>query len=142
MSSINIRPLRLSDESKVVNLLKQLTSAEHNTIAFAHYIQSLTRFHCHFVIERNGSVVGTATLLLESKIIHNFSVVGHIEDVVIDRSVRGLGLGKKLIKYILLYAKEQGAYKVILDCQAEHGLVQFYSTCGLVKTNIQMSKYF
>lgn len=142
MSVVNIRHLRLSDETRVVSLLKQLTSAQCNTPAFTRYVQSLTIHHCHFVIECNGSVVGTATLILEPKIIHNFSSVGHIEDVVIDKSARGLGLGKKLIKYILLYAKEQGAYKVILDCDAEHGLVKFYSSCGLRKSNIQMSAYF
>ena len=43
--------------------------------------------HIIAVAELDGKIVGTTTLLIESKFIHNGGIVGHIEDVVIDTAL-------------------------------------------------------
>ena len=81
-----------------------------------------------YVIMSNKKVIGSGTLLLEHKIIHNYGKVGHIEDVVIDSNTRGQGLGKKIINYIISKAKIYNCYKVILGC--DNSKVDFYKKCN------------
>lgn len=73
-------------------------------------------------------VVGTATLLLELKFIHNGGIVGHIEDVVVDKKYQGQKIGEKIIKYLLNVAKTKGCYKTILDCVDD--VKPFYEKIG------------
>jgi glucosamine-phosphate N-acetyltransferase len=86
--------------------------------------------------EETGQVVGIATLLIEAKLIHGFSKVGHIEDVAVDSSVRGLNLGRYIIRTLCNMAVAKGCYKVILDCDLEN--VPFYEKCGLTEAGIEM----
>lgn len=78
------------------------------------------------IIERR--IVGSATLLIETKFIHNGGKVGHIEDVVVDKEHQGKGIGEKIIKFLLKYAEERGCYKTILDCSDE--VKPFYEKLG------------
>jgi len=73
-------------------------------------------------------IVGSATLLLEIKFIHNGGKVGHIEDVVVDKEHQGKRIGEKIIKFLLKYAEERGCYKTILDCSDE--VKPFYEKLG------------
>ena len=75
-----------------------------------------------------GKVVGAATLLLESKFIHNGGIAGHIEDVVVDKNYQGQKIGEKIIKYLLEFAKTKGCYKTILDCVDD--VKPFYEKLG------------
>ena len=84
--------------------------------------------HIIAVAEKDQKVVGSATLLLETKFIHNGGVVGHIEDVVVDKNFQGQKIGEKIIKYLLDVAKNQGCYKTILDCTDE--VKPFYEKLG------------
>ncbi|MFB5605247.1 MAG: GNAT family N-acetyltransferase [Nitrosarchaeum sp.] len=76
----------------------------------------------------DGRVVGSTTLLIEAKFIHNGGKVGHIEDVVVDKKYQRKGIGEEIIKYLLKYAKENGCYKTILDCSDE--VKPFYEKLG------------
>ena len=80
------------------------------------------------VAEINGKIVGTTTLLIEQKFIHNGGIVGHIEDVVVDKNHQGQKIGEKIMKYLLEIAKEQGCYKTILDCTDD--VKGFYEKLG------------
>ncbi len=75
-----------------------------------------------------GKIVGSTTLLIETKFIHNGGKVGHIEDVVVDKKYQRKGIGEKIIIYLLRYAKDQGCYKTILDCADE--VKPFYEKLG------------
>lgn len=81
-----------------------------------------------YVATYEGHVIGATTLLIEQKFIHNGGKVGHIEDVVVRKEYQGKGVGKKIVKALLKYAKKKGCYKTILDCSDE--LIPFYKSIG------------
>ena len=72
--------------------------------------------HLVFVVILDDRVIGSTTLLIEPKFIHQGGKVGHIEDVVIAKDFQGSGIGEKLINFVLDYAKKNDCYKTILDC--------------------------
>ena len=80
------------------------------------------------VAELDGKIIGATTLLIEQKFIHDGGLVGHIEDVVVDKNYQGQRIGEKIMKYLLEIAKNQGCYKTILDCTDD--VKQFYEKLG------------
>jgi len=92
--------------------------------------------HIVFVVILDDKVVGSTTLLIEPKFIHQGGKVGHIEDVVIAKEVQGSGIGEKLINFILEYAKKNDCYKTILDCSDD--VKPFYEKIGFKKHSNSM----
>ncbi|BDQ31359.1 MAG: GNAT family N-acetyltransferase [Nitrosopumilus sp.] len=84
--------------------------------------------HIIAVAELDGKIVGTTTLLIEQKFIHDGGVVGHIEDVVVNKDYHGQKIGEKIMKYVLEIAKNRGCYKTILDCTDD--VKPFYEKLG------------
>ncbi|MCV0391805.1 MAG: GNAT family N-acetyltransferase [Nitrosopumilus sp.] len=84
--------------------------------------------HIIAVAELNGKIVGTTTLLIEQKFIHEGGLVGHIEDVVVDKNFQGQKIGAKIMNFLLHIAKESGCYKTILDCTDD--VKPFYEKLG------------
>jgi len=81
----------------------------------------------HVAID-NKKIVGSTTLLIEQKFIHDGGLVGHIEDVVVRKEYEGKGIGIKLVMSMLERAKEKNCYKTILDCKDD--VKQFYERIG------------
>lgn len=88
------------------------------------------------VAELGGKVVGTATVLFETKFIHDGGVAGHIEDVAVRQEYQKKGIGGMIVRYLLDAARERGCYKTVLDC--ENGLVDFYTELGFKHTSSGM----
>ena len=84
--------------------------------------------HVIVVAELDGKIVGSTTLLIEIKFIHGGGLVGHIEDVVVDKNFQGQKIGEKIMKYLLEFAKNRGCYKTILDCTDD--VKPFYEKLG------------
>ena len=84
--------------------------------------------HIIIIAEIEGKVIGSTTLLIEPKFIHQGGVVGHIEDVVVDKKFQGKKIGEKIIIQVLEIAKNHGCYKTILDCS--DNVKQFYEKLG------------
>ncbi|MBN2067481.1 MAG: GNAT family N-acetyltransferase [Candidatus Diapherotrites archaeon] len=82
------------------------------------------------VLEKEGRVLATATLLLQMNLSHGGRPFGHIENVVVDTKQRGQGLGKVIIDHLLEKAREKNCYKVVLSCKKDLN-VPFYAKCGL-----------
>lgn len=81
-----------------------------------------------FVAELEGRIVGAITLLVEQKFIHSAGKVGHIEDVVVRKGFEGKGIGSVLVKTAIKKAKNEGCYKIILDCAKKN--TPFYKKLG------------
>ena len=84
--------------------------------------------HIIYVAIDNKKIVGSTTLLIEQKFIHDGGFVGHIEDVVVRKDYEGKGIGIRLVTSMLERAKEKNCYKTILDCK--DNVKQFYERIG------------
>ena len=92
-----------------------------------------------YVIINDNKIIGCATLIMEKKLYHQGKKVGHIEDLIINKNYQGLGLGKKLLEYLINICNNNNCYKIILDCNKN--LISFYQKVGFINKNIQMSLY-
>ncbi|KDD76317.1 hypothetical protein H632_c271p1 [Helicosporidium sp. ATCC 50920] len=144
---LTLRLLREEDyEKSYLSLLSQLTETgeyDRDTwrARFAE-IQARAPEYCVVVVEdpSKSLAVASATLLVELKFIRGAGKCGHIEDVVVHRDYRGHQLGRRLIDDLVQRAREQGCYKVMLDCSEDN--VLFYEKCGFWKKEAQMVQYF
>ena len=140
---MNIRLINESDYDRgYYGLLQQLTDAPAMSKEdFLERLYTITSHGIHiYVIEDQDKIIGTGSLLLEPKFIRGHSLVGHIEDIVIDKEYRGKGVGRVLIERLTKVAKNSGCYKVILDCSKNN--VPFYEKCGFSENEIKMNIYF
>ena len=101
------------EQNSARNILKQILGNENHII---------------HVAELDGKIVGSTTLLVEQKFIHEGGIVGHIEDVVVKKEFEGQGIGMKLVLSLLDIAKKRECYKTILNCEDE--LIPFYEKIG------------
>jgi len=86
--------------------------------------------------QENQTIIGTATLLIEQKFIHNGGKVGHIEDVATRAGYEGIGVGKEIIQRLIEISKDQQCYKIILDCDDK--VIGFYEKLGFKKRGVMM----
>ena len=138
-----IRHLEKDDyNKKYLLLLKQLSIIDENKITknnFDLFVNNLYENNQIYVIEKNNQIIGSITLIIENKIIHNFGKVCHIEDVVVDKNTRGLGLGRKLLDFAKEFSKKNNCYKIILNCNEKN--IIFYEKCGFEKKEVEMVMY-
>ena len=112
-----------------------------NQEAVKKLIQIALMLNCKVnTIENKIYIVGSGTIIFEPKIIRNGKSVGHIEDIVVDEKCRSMGISKRIMEQLFVFANENNCYKVILDCNPR--LSNFYEKLGFEKHGIQMSKYF
>ncbi len=141
MDTFIIRLIEANDTA-VTELLQQFRKSYNiNTTDFVRFIDTLNDNHqIYVIIDKLNNIIGTGTLLIEHKIIHNLGKVGHIEDIVIDEKYRHQQPGTRLIGFLKQKAMEHGCYKAILNCKEE--AIGFYEKNGFYNTNIQMACYF
>ena len=132
MTELIIRKLRKEDLQNgfltTLDSLKQASDIETKKAEEIFEKINSTPDYTIAVAELEGRVVGATTLLIEQKFIHNGGLVGHIEDVVVDKNHQGQKIGEKIMKFLLDIANERGCYKTILDCTDDVKL--FYEKLG------------
>ena len=72
--------------------------------------------------------------------IHDLGVIGHIEEISIQKEMQGKGLGLKMINGLDSVAKNIGCYKTILNCGEQN--IAFYEKCGYKKQSVEMAHYY
>ncbi len=132
MDNVIIRELQKEDLLKgfltTLDSLRQASNIEKNKADKIFDKIENNPDHIIAVALVDEKIVGAATLLLESKFIHNGGIVGHIEDVVVDKNYQGRKIGEKIIRYLLECAKTKRCYKTILDCT--DNVKPFYEKIG------------
>lgn len=63
----------------------------------------------------------------------------YIDDLCVDESLRGQGVGKQLYEAVLAFARESGCYNVTLNVWAcNEAAMRFYEKCGLKPQKVGM----
>lgn len=88
----------------------------------------------------NYEIVASGTIIIEPKIIRGGKCVGHIEDIVVAKHMRGKGISQEILKRLKDYARDNNCYKVTLECFEE--VKKIYSKCGFKVNGVQMVDYF
>jgi len=132
------RKLEIDDYHKgYLHLLSQLTDVGNvNYDDFSKFVNNLNDDHQVWVFCPNDRILVTGTILKEQKLIHGFSKYGHIEEIVVDDSLRGQGYGKKIIQHLL--DNSMDCYRINLSCKPE--LCEFYQKCGFEKRSVLMTR--
>ena len=141
MPKFEIRKLNKNDFTEYYRLLNHFqptTFTEQDFIITLNYI--LNQNSDIWVIDLDGKLIGTGTILYEYKFIHNISKIAHIEDICIDTNYRGFKFGKILLTYLIEESKNKNCYKVTLYCNDK--LEDFYKIVKFEKKGIQMAIYF
>lgn len=137
-----IRAATAEDIPAMVALLRQLFAIEDD-FAFDAAVQArglalvlAMPGAAGFVAERDGKVLGMATAQLLVSTARG-GPVATIEDVVVDSSARGGGLGRALLAAAEAWARAQGALRVQLLADRENAeALDFYDRIGFGRTRM------
>ncbi len=142
---VNIKNIEITKDkySQLLNLYRNFSNMDANILTFKKFKKIITNLkdnHLIFIYITNNIIIGSITLLIEQKLIHNGKNVGHIEDFVIDINNRNCGIGKLLLNHAINISKQNNCYKCILDCDVN--LENYYKKTGFIKKGIYMGNYF
>lgn len=136
---MEIRDITIVDENVIKAFNKLLPQLANDIqIPSKEYLQSLANSeNTHLIIAYDGDIViGTTTLIINKL---PSGIKAWIEDVIVDDSIRGKGIGKQLVNFAINLAKDKGIKKIDLTSNpqrvAANGL---YIKLGLKKRETNM----
>lgn len=113
-----IRPVRRSDYQRgYLDVLRVLTTVgditEEQWNQRYDWISSRNdEYYLLVVCDGEDRIVGTGSLIVERKFIHSLGMVGHIEDIAVEKNQQGKKLGLRIIQALDFVAAKVGCYKV------------------------------
>mgnify|MGYP003139748418 CR=1 FL=1 len=140
MKKVKFRPVEKKDFAEVCILLNQLKEQEvnpHESEMIWEIFLEKSFFNSIVGVDEDDFVVAYGSCVIENKI--RGEVAGHIEDIVVDKKMRGNNVGVDLISELIKSAKKRGCYRITLFCRKE--LINFYSKNGFEVNNVVMKKY-
>ena len=139
MEKVIFRNVKRSDLEEVFPLLQQLTEIDYSSRnigqCWNRFLDNRPSYGIVGIYE--NKVVAYGSCVIENKI--RGEIAGHIEDIVVDKSMRGKNIGVDLISELVKLAEEKGCYRITLFCKEE--LISFYSKNGFKVNNIAMKKF-
>ena len=128
---IKISNFKEKDFSSVKNLLIDGFSKNFDNDINLNFINNQSNFG--FVAINNETIIGFASIHIIEKLNRRSCL---IEDVVVDKSERGKGIGKLLIEHLINFSKSKSCDKIILNSKESN--IPFYNKLGFVQNEIQM----
>jgi GNAT superfamily N-acetyltransferase len=132
---IVFRDATAADFDEVLRLYRQLHPGDpvlddgSDTATFAQILGS-AGLHL-FVLEADGVIVATTYLNVIPNLTRSASPYAVIENVVVEESLRGTGLGRRIMSDTLRAAWDAGCYKAMLMTGSRTPNVHaFYRACG------------
>src|ERR1700733_2915349 len=121
-----MRPLASTDHSRGhLSVLTVLTSAPDPgesayTTQFNLMKSTPNTYYTIVIVNKStDTIVGVDCVFMERKFLRNLGLVGHIEDIAVDKKAQGAKLGLRIIQALTVISEGQGAYKTILNCSTE-----------------------
>ena len=128
---IKISDFKEKDFSSVKNLLIDGFSKNFDNDINLNFINNQSNFG--FVAINNETIIGFASIHIIEKLNRRSCL---IEDVVVDKSERGKGIGKLLIEHLINFSRSKSCDKIILNSKESN--IPFYNKLGFVQNEIQM----
>ena len=127
MSSLIFRAIEKADLDDVFVLLNHLKEKDIKSIdkkiSWKNFISNTSANSIVGIYE--NKIVAYGSIVIENKI--RGDIAGHIEDIVVDTSVRGKMVGVKLVKELVDIGKSKGCYRITLF---DEKLIKFYERNG------------
>lgn len=141
---MRIRNARLEDLERLLELYREPNSLYQEARALAEeearqrFAEVLGDEHQQVLVaEENGVVVGTLVLVIIPNLAHGGAPYAVIENVVVDKSRRGEGIGTTLIREAMGRAQESNAYKLSLTANLGRARAHaFYRELGMKETHL------
>jgi GNAT superfamily N-acetyltransferase len=133
---ITIREASEHDLPAVLQLYAQpeIDNGEVLTLNTARAIFRQFRYYPHynlFVAEQDGRIVGSYAFLVMHNLGHLGAPSAIVEDVVVDPTLHGLGIGQVMMHHAMSEARQAGCYKLMLSSNAKrHRAHDFYDKLG------------
>ena len=136
MSELVFRSIIKEDLDDVFILLNQLKEKDIDSldkdVSWKNFISNTGANSIIGLYE--NKIVAYGSIVIENKI--RGDVAGHIEDIVVDTTVRGKMVGVKLVKELVNIGKSKGCYRITLFCDEK--LIKFYERNGFKVNNVMM----
>ena len=129
-----IRKTKREDLSAVLTLIKELAKFEKELNSVEINLEDLTNdfsdglFDC-LIAEKQGSIIGIALYYNRYSTWKGKTI--HLEDLIVTKSERGIGVGKALLNELVLLAKSSNIRRVewsVLDWNKK--AIDFYENVG------------
>lgn len=117
--------------------IKDFNQVEWHGVDMEHYGKPVDWNEKEFVFkaEENGKIVGTITGKQESGILY-------IGGLIVAKSERGKGVGKKLLEKAEEFGKKEGAHKANLSTGKNWDATKFYEALGYKQVAILLNHHF
>lgn len=102
------------DLPKIFEFIQELAAMEKRPEAVTNTLELMNQEHTHFdtLVATNGSdhVIGAVIYFFEYSTYVGKSL--HLEDIIVDRTYRGQGIGSELMKRIIEFAKKSNCKRI------------------------------
>lgn len=127
------RRLEKADYEQYYSLINDFRPTIFTYRQFIDFLENLEKNIHIWIIEESNQIVATATVIYETKLIHNICKYAHIEDVCVSKKYRGQNYGSKLLQFLFSQCKD--CLKITLVC--DKNISDFYIKNGLEIRGVQ-----
>lgn len=135
-----IRQATETDLSEIIELLKGMDGEDGLDPLEA--LNIWRKMDCYsyykvFVAEYNQLIIGTCSLIIIDNLGHSGAKLAVAESMIVSKDYRGLGIGSKLMQFILAKAQEENCYKLMLSSNKKRIKAhKFYEQLGFQQHGI------
>jgi len=144
---MKIRKATLEDKKEICILIRQLEdyvklahepSERDLQKTFAKLISSPNCFV--LVAEDNNKIIGLLTMCIRSTLFHGAGSA-LIDELIVTKSYRRVGVGKELVKRAFAEAKSRGCIEIEASTEKDNReAIEFYKKCGFAEEHVLLEK--
>jgi GNAT superfamily N-acetyltransferase len=134
--NLHIRPAKATDLPGVLALYAQPTLDDGRVLPIEDAEEILARFarypdYTLYVAAIEHQIVGTFALLVMDNLGHRGAPSAVVEDVAVDPTMQGRGVGQAMMGFAIEQAREKRCYKLVLSSNAKRERAHaFYESLG------------
>lgn len=143
---LTLREATISDIPALHRLYQQLQPDDTTTPEemMAGFLDMQVHPGCQVLVaEKEGAVVSTFVLYVLPNLSRNSRPAAILENIVVDAAHRGQSIGRIMLAYARVLAKDAGCYKLSLTSNATRTEAhEFYRRCGMVQHGVSFRYSF